>query len=89
MAVCSAATNCISWQCCGDECTARKQILPCAPSHDGALVQQVPDIPASACTQFAISTATIVSGAVAERVKFIAYACYAFFLTAWVSHLVS
>jgi hypothetical protein len=37
------------------------------------------------CAQFAISTATIVSGAVAERVKFIAYACYAFFLTAWVS----
>ncbi len=34
--------------------------------------------------QFAISTATIVSGAVAERVKFIAYALYAFFLTAWV-----
>ncbi|CAK0739452.1 hypothetical protein CVIRNUC_001167 [Coccomyxa viridis] len=33
---------------------------------------------------FAISTATIVSGAVAERVKFIAYALYAFFLTAWV-----
>jgi hypothetical protein len=34
--------------------------------------------------QFAISTATIVSGAVAERVKFISYALYAFFLTAWV-----
>ena len=34
--------------------------------------------------QFAISTATIVSGAVAERVKFVSYALYAFFLTAWV-----
>lgn len=38
----------------------------------------------SNAVQFAISTATIVSGAVAERVKFIAYALYAFFLTAWV-----
>ena len=39
---------------------------------------------AATLAQFAISTATIVSGAVAERVKFIAYALYAFFLTAWV-----
>ncbi|KAK9803465.1 hypothetical protein WJX73_004901 [Symbiochloris irregularis] len=33
---------------------------------------------------FAISTATIISGAVAERMKFQAYLLYAFFLTAWV-----
>ncbi|KAK9810023.1 hypothetical protein WJX72_003542 [[Myrmecia] bisecta] len=38
---------------------------------------------------FAISTATIVSGAVAERVKFIAYALYAFFLCAWVYPVLS
>lgn len=33
---------------------------------------------------FAVSTATIVSGAVAERVKFIAYGLYALYLTIWV-----
>ncbi|KAK9856422.1 hypothetical protein WJX84_011279 [Apatococcus fuscideae] len=38
---------------------------------------------------FAISTATIVSGAVAERVKFIAYGLYALFLTIWVYPVLS
>ena len=33
---------------------------------------------------FAASTVTIVTGAVAERTRFIAYLLYAFFLTAWV-----
>lgn len=39
--------------------------------------------------QFAISTATIVSGAVAERVKFVAYGLYALFLTIWVYPVLS
>nr|AEJ07736.1 ammonium transporter 1.2 [Asterochloris sp. Armaleo 7/29/2003] len=38
---------------------------------------------------FAISTATIVSGAVAERVRFMAYGMYALFLTAWVYPVLS
>ncbi|CAL8463541.1 g3075 [Coccomyxa elongata] len=38
---------------------------------------------------FAISTATIVSGAVAERIQFISYAMYAFFICAWVYPVLS
>jgi Amt family ammonium transporter len=38
---------------------------------------------------FAISTATIVSGAVAERVTMLTYVLYAFFLTAWVYPVLS
>lgn len=34
--------------------------------------------------QFAATAATIVSGAVAERTRFITYICYVIFLSAWV-----
>ncbi len=36
-------------------------------------VEAIPTDPQTLILQFAVSTATIVSGAVAERVKFIAY----------------
>ena len=34
--------------------------------------------------QFAATACTIVSGAIAERTKFEAYALYSFFMSAWV-----
>ena len=44
-------------------------ICPCTSS----LAKQYSIANAISCVQFAVSTATIVSGAVAERVKFVAY----------------
>ena len=55
-------------------------ICECNPSSQLELI---------GCLQFAISTATIVSGAVAERVKFVAYGLYALFLTIWVYPVLS
>ena len=39
--------------------------------------------------QFAATACTIVSGAIAERTRFEAYACYSFFMSAWVYPIIT